>query len=156
MTQLSSAALRRLLVTAGASLAAVGSLAAAAPSYAGAVPSPAAPPQGREGDRLTVTVRDAGRGVDGTYVVRCRPSGGSHRDPAGACRALERNTQWGKDPFAAVPDGSVCTMQYGGPATAHVRGVWAGRPVDARFDRSNGCEIDRWNRLVPLLPSPGA
>jgi hypothetical protein len=157
MTPLSSAALRRLVVTAGASLAAIGSIGSlsAAPSYAGAVPSPAAPPQAREGDRLTVTVRDAGDGADGTYVVRCRPSGGSHHDPAGACRALERNTQWGKDPFAPVADGSVCTMRYGGAATARVTGMWAGRPVDARFDRSNGCEIDRWDRLVPLLPSPG-
>jgi hypothetical protein len=43
-------------------------------------------------------------------------------------------------------------MRYGGPATAHVTGRWAGRPVDAVYDRSNGCEIERWDRLVPLLP----
>ncbi|MFI9150753.1 SSI family serine proteinase inhibitor [Streptomyces sp. NPDC053367] len=122
------------------------------PSLASAAPSPAAPPA-LEGDRLTVTVRDAGGGADGTYEVTCHPSGGSHRDPAGACRALGRNTRWGGDPFAPVPGGSVCTMQYGGPATAHVTGVWAGRPVDARFDRGDGCEIERWNRFVPLLPA---
>jgi hypothetical protein len=45
-------------------------------------------------------------------------------------------------------------MRYGGPATARVTGWWAGRPVDATFDRSNGCEIERWDRFVPLLPEP--
>jgi hypothetical protein len=143
MSLLSSPALSRLALV---SLALLGSAPAAS-----AAPSPAAPPS-LEGDRLTVTLREAGNGADGTYEVTCRPSGGSHRDPAGACQALERNTRWGTDPFAPVPGGSVCTMQYGGPATAHVTGVWAGRPVDARFDRSNGCEIERWNRFVPLLP----
>lgn len=112
-----------------------------------------APPRG---DRLTVTVRDAGGGVDGTYEVRCRPGGGSHPDPAGACAAVERNTRWGRDAFAPAPRDAVCTMQYGGPAPARVTGTWAGRPVDAVYDRTNGCEIARWDRLVPLLPEAGA
>jgi hypothetical protein len=43
-------------------------------------------------------------------------------------------------------------MEYGGPATARITGTWAGRPVDGRYDRSNGCQIARWNDLVPLLP----
>jgi hypothetical protein len=43
-------------------------------------------------------------------------------------------------------------MQYGGAATARVTGTWAGRPVDAAYSRKNGCEIARWDRLVPLLP----
>ncbi|WP_053852359.1 SSI family serine proteinase inhibitor [Streptomyces sp. NRRL B-24085] len=104
------------------------------------------------GDHLTVTVRDAGHGADGTFEVDCHPARGTHPDPAGACAGLDRNTRWGRDTFAPVPEGSVCTMLYGGPATAHVTGTWAGRPVDARFDRSNGCETARWDRFVPLLP----
>jgi hypothetical protein len=43
-------------------------------------------------------------------------------------------------------------MIYGGPATAHVTGTWAGRPVDTTYDRGNGCAISRWNGMVPLLP----
>ncbi|MFF9490031.1 SSI family serine proteinase inhibitor [Streptomyces sp. NPDC014676] len=112
-----------------------------------------APPRG---DRLTVTVRDAGGGADGTYEVRCRPSGGDHPDPAGACAAVERNARWGRDAFAPVQRDAVCTLRYGGPATARVTGTWAGRPVDAAYDRTNGCEIARWDRLVPLLPAAGA
>ncbi|MEW2075112.1 SSI family serine proteinase inhibitor [Streptomyces sp. NPDC013433] len=152
ISQASAAArpgLRRLVVGAAASVAALTSLSTAPPTaYA-----QDAPPRG---DRLTVTVRDAGGGADGTYEVRCRPSGGSHPDPAGACAAVERNTRWGRDAFAPAPRDTVCTLQYGGPATARVTGTWAGRPVDATYDRTNGCEIARWDQLVPLLPEARA
>ncbi|MET9045298.1 SSI family serine proteinase inhibitor [Streptomyces sp. NPDC004362] len=103
------------------------------------------------GDRLVVTVRHAGQ-ADGTYVLRCHPDLGSHPDPVRACRTLDKRTVWGRDPFAPVPPRSLCTMQYGGPATAHVTGVWAGRPVDARYNRGDGCQMSRWDDLVPLLP----
>jgi hypothetical protein len=127
-----------------------------AAAYAAGPLALAPPPvqdQDRAGDHLTVTVRHTGNdGTDGTYELRCHPGGGDHPEVAGACDALDRGTRWGKDTFAPVPEGSVCTMQYGGPATARVTGTWAGRPVDASYDRSDGCEIARWGRLVPLLP----
>ncbi|MBW8799600.1 MAG: hypothetical protein JF597_40310 [Streptomyces sp.] len=106
-------------------------------------------------DHLTVTVLHAGAGRDGTYELSCHPGAGSHPDVAGACRVLDRNTRWGRDTFAPVAPGTACTMLYGGPATAHVTGTWAGRPVDATYDRSDGCEIGRWDRMVPLLPGLG-
>jgi hypothetical protein len=152
------AVLRALLLGVSASLAGLASL-SAAPAAASPA-TPAAPPpvrdEDRGGDHLTVTVRHAGEGRDGTYELYCHPAGGSHPDARGACDVLDRNTRWGREVFAPVPDGSLCTMQYGGPATAHVTGTWAGRPVDARYDRGDGCRIDRWNRLVPLLPDLGA
>ncbi|MGW0942799.1 SSI family serine proteinase inhibitor [Streptomyces sp. NPDC002623] len=160
--------LRRLAVTASAAsavCAAVVASAAAGPvtvAYAGTAHAltdgvPLAPPPVRDedrvvGDHLTVTVRHAGGRADGTFEVYCHPGRGSHPDVGSACRAVDRNTRWGRDAFAPVPGGGVCTMRYGGPATAHVTGRWAGRPVDATYDRSNGCEIERWDRLVPLLP----
>ncbi|MBB4792650.1 SSI family serine proteinase inhibitor [Streptomyces nodosus] len=103
------------------------------------------------GDRLVITVRHAGH-ADGTFLLRCHPARGSHPAPARACAALDRRTVWGRDPFAPVPPRSMCAMQYGGPATARITGTWAGRPVDARYNRSDGCQIARWNALVPLLP----
>ncbi|WP_306965585.1 SSI family serine proteinase inhibitor [Streptomyces afghaniensis] len=152
--------LGRLVVGAAASLAAFGSLAAVSPAaaYAQAGPSPVrlGGGQGPERDHLTVAVRNAGSEVDGTYELYCGPDGGSHPDPRGACTALERDTRWGKDVFAPAPEGGFCTMQYGGPATAHVTGTWAGRPVDATYDRRDGCGIARWDRLVPLLPDMGS
>ncbi|MGW4437953.1 SSI family serine proteinase inhibitor [Streptomyces sp. NPDC004596] len=120
----------------------------------GLMPPPARP-EDEAGDHLRVVVRNAGPRLDGTYELSCHPTAGDHPDAAGACRALDANTQWGRDTFAPVAPDSVCTMIYGGPATARVTGTWAGRPVDAAYDRGNGCEIARWDRMVPLLPGLG-
>ncbi|MFF2362153.1 SSI family serine proteinase inhibitor [Streptomyces sp. NPDC058122] len=114
------------------------------------MPPPARPED--SSDRLTVTVDGVGGGADGTFELDCHPAGGTHPRAAEACDRLDRMTTWGKDTFAPAPPDALCTMVYGGPATAHVTGTWAGRPVDARYDRANGCEISRWNALVPVLP----
>ncbi|MFM9587865.1 SSI family serine proteinase inhibitor [Streptomyces scabiei] len=156
-----SAALGRLLLGAAASLAAAaaGTLAPVAPdAYAAEavsrtpLPLPSLTGPFGSADRLTVTVRDTGGRADGTFVLRCHPQGGSHPDASGACGRLDRRTVWGTDPFAPAGSQAMCTMQYGGPATAHVTGTWAGRRVDATFDRRNGCGIARWDALVPVLP----
>ncbi|HET9383287.1 MAG TPA: SSI family serine proteinase inhibitor [Streptomyces sp.] len=148
----------RVLLGAVACLAALGALPTPSAAYAAAPGASMPPPvrdEDRAGDHLVVTVRDAGGGADGTYELYCHPRGGSHPDPAGACDAVDENTRWGRDGFAPVPDGASCSMQYGGPATARVTGTWAGRPVDAAYERSNGCQIARWDRFVPLLPAVG-
>lgn len=102
----------RLLVIAAASAATVGSLAAvpaeARVQAAPAAPRTLAPPPVRDedrsgGDHLTVTVRHAGGAADGTHELYCHPGGGTHPDVTGACEAVGRNTQWGRDPFAPVP-----------------------------------------------------
>ncbi|MET8679057.1 SSI family serine proteinase inhibitor [Streptomyces sp. NPDC004647] len=114
-------------------------------------PAVLVPPAGE--DRLTITVTDSGnRSFDGSYRLDCHPAGGTHAHARSACDRLDELTRWGEDPFAPVAPRSNCTMIHGGPATAHVTGSWAGRPVDARFDRKNGCEINRWNNLRPVLP----
>ncbi|KDR60075.1 subtilase-type protease inhibitor [Streptomyces albidoflavus] len=115
----------------------------------------AGPGFGAGQDRLTVTVRDTGAG-DGTYVLRCRPAGGDHPDVKGACGRLAELAAQGQDPFAPVPRDAMCTMQYGGDATARVEGSWRGRAVDTSFARTDGCRIARWDRLVPVLPSTGS
>jgi hypothetical protein len=119
---------------------AIGSTAAADPA-----PRPS-------GDYLTVTVVDSGESADGTFELFCNPAGGNHRTPEEACAKLTELTRWGTDPFAPVPPDAQCTMQYGGPATARIAGTWAGRPVDAEFRRTNGCEISRWAGFEPVLP----
>jgi hypothetical protein len=104
------------------------------------------------GDRLLVEVKEKGGAVT-RYELRCHPTGGDHPAAAAACARLDEITVWGRDTFAPVPPDALCTMQYGGPQTARVKGRWAGRPVDATFSRADGCEIARWDRLVPLLPA---
>ncbi|MFE1175801.1 SSI family serine proteinase inhibitor [Streptomyces sp. NPDC058773] len=108
-------------------------------------------------DHLTVTVRGTGSaGRDGTFELYCHPARGNHPHARKACEKLDGMTRWGRDPFAPVPQGANCTMIYGGPATAHITGTWAGRPVNADFRRTNGCEISRWHSFEPLLPSTGS
>ncbi|MDI3420460.1 SSI family serine proteinase inhibitor [Streptomyces luteolus] len=142
--------LRRIACTAVASLAAL----SAAPAVAQeASPAPRLPLT--EQDQLTVTVSGTGTAEDGTYQLECGSDGsygGTHRHAAEACDRLGQLAQEGADPFAPVPADSFCTMQHGGPGTAHVVGVWQGRPVNATYDRSGGCEIGRWNTMVPVLP----
>lgn len=126
---------------------------AAVPAAASDVPTVGGPGAVPRGDRLVVTVADSGDpSRDGTYELSCHPTGGDHPDAKGACDGLDEVTVWGRDPFAPVAPDAWCAEVHGGPATAHVRGRWAGRPVDAWFDRTDGCRIERWDRAVPLLP----
>ena len=99
---------------------------------------------------LIVVVGGTGGGRR-TYSLVCGPPGGDHPDPAAACRALDELD----DPFAPVPDEQACTEIYGGPQTAVITGTFRGQPVDATFDRTNGCEISRWNAHVALLVEGG-
>ncbi|MEV1047713.1 SSI family serine proteinase inhibitor [Streptomyces sp. NPDC049916] len=106
--------------------------------------------------RLTVTVKNTGvAGGDGTFELECGPTGGSHPRGQAACDRLAEagSTRAGRQElFQPTPEGSMCTMIYGGDATARIVGTWEGRAVDTTASRSDGCEIARWNRLVPVLP----
>ncbi|WP_328328769.1 MULTISPECIES: SSI family serine proteinase inhibitor [unclassified Streptomyces] len=160
--------LRRLALTAVACLSALAAAPAATAAPAGPVatavpaatplPAPVAQPGHRlpnpwVRDRLTITVADSGiPGADGTHRLVCAPAGGTHASPQQACDRLDQLAADRRAPFAPVPSTMMCTMQYGGPATAHITGVWRGQTVDATFRRTNGCEISRWDALEPVLP----
>ncbi|WP_326698730.1 subtilase-type protease inhibitor [Streptomyces sp. NBC_01754] len=156
--------LRRLTLTAVASLAALTTAAPAATAVTPLLPLPPLPvlqhdrllsrsdPSGQT--RLTVTVSESGNPTaDGTFELKCGPAGGSHPEAQRACDLLDEAVDSGKNPFVPTERNAMCTMQAGGPAAARVEGTWHGQPVDARFSRANGCEISRWNNLVPVLPS---
>ncbi|MFE1949609.1 SSI family serine proteinase inhibitor [Streptomyces sp. NPDC059524] len=154
----------RLLLTAAASAAALGaSLPAAAHADTGPIRTAPGPvglldgllPQGPAAapDQLRLTVSDSGNGNDGTYELRCAPAGGTHPDAAAACARLDEIENEGQDPFAPAAKDQLCTMQYGGPATAHITGTWHGRPVDASYSLADGCQIARWRQLSPVLPA---
>ncbi|MFI9307828.1 SSI family serine proteinase inhibitor [Streptomyces triculaminicus] len=102
------------------------------------------------GDHLTITVSGSG-GHDRTYELYCHPAGGTHPHPQQACDQLDTQTKWGKDLFAPVPEDANCTQIYGGDEQAHVRGTWAGRPVNADFNKRNGCEMARWDRFSTVF-----
>ncbi|MDT9693482.1 SSI family serine proteinase inhibitor [Streptomyces sp. P9(2023)] len=105
-------------------------------------------------DALTVTISKTGhRSADGTFKLECGDkAGGDHPAADGACRRLADHAKARNDPFAPVGKDRICSLQHGGDAVAHITGEWRGRTVDARFSRANGCEIERWENLEPLLP----
>lgn len=98
-------------------------------------------------DRRLTVVYDDGSGRARTYALGC---GDPYR--ASDAPACDRLTEIG-GPLGPVPAGQACSMIYGGPQTAHVTGMWDGRRVDETYRRTNGCEVARWNRMEPVLPS---
>jgi hypothetical protein len=97
---------------------------------------------------LEISVTPGGEAPTKIWTLRC-PDGGTLPDAAEACRKLESMD----DPFAPVPEDVACTEIYGGPQEADVRGTFRGRRVEAQFNRTNGCEIERWDTLQFLFPA---
>ncbi|WP_405583856.1 hypothetical protein [Streptomyces sp. NBC_01190] len=92
-----------------------------------------------------VVTYDDGQGHTRTYGLVC----GRGWDSEGCLRLREIG-----GPVGPVPSGQACSMIFGGAQTAQLTGVWAGREVSERYRRTNGCEVARWSRMVPALPSP--
>ncbi|HXV95564.1 MAG TPA: SSI family serine proteinase inhibitor [Gaiellaceae bacterium] len=106
--------------------------------------------EARPGPATEVTITFRPEGLDGESVeatLTCEPAGGTHPSPEKACTALAA------DPAALEPvaPDTACTMIFGGPEQATVVGVVNGEQVDAAFERSNGCELDRWDRMAAVL-----
>jgi len=80
-------------------------------------------------------------------TLRCDPGSGTLARPAGACRRLAAAAK----PFAPIPPDTACTQIYGGPQVALVAGTYRGTCIWTRFQRRNGCEIARWERLAFLF-----
>jgi hypothetical protein len=86
---------------------------------------------------LTVTLDD-GRGRVAETPVACD-------DASAFCAELRM--------ILAEPADLVCTQIYGGPERILVRGTLDGAPVGLTVTRTDGCEIDRYDRLVAALPA---
>ena len=102
--------------------------------------------------RLTVTAKDSPTAVEQTWTLTCDPAGGSHPNPAAACAELAAGRPTRSPPR---PPDRACTMIYGGAQTATITGTYRGRTVDASYERSNGCEIARWDAVATVLVIPG-
>jgi hypothetical protein len=102
---------------------------------------------------LRVTFWEDGAGEpDAVWTLRCSPPRGSLPRPARACRKLATG---GARLFAATPRNVACTEIYGGPQEARIVGTVGGKRVWTTVTRTNGCEIERWQRLTPWLLPPG-
>jgi hypothetical protein len=116
-----------------ATLAACGSDQAAAPAAAGLA------------DLVVRVDGDGAKGPDAAreLTVKCATPGQS--TACGAAAGVSASD------LAPTPGGQACTQLYGGPETASIVGSLRGQPVDARFARTDGCEIARWEHVRPLL-----
>jgi hypothetical protein len=65
-----------------------------------------------------------------------------------ACASVEGVTA---ADLAPVKPTQACTEIFGGPEVATVEGTLDGEDVQATLNRSNGCEIDRFGTILPLL-----
>ena len=83
-----------------------------------------------------------------TWTLEC-PDSGTLPHPDQACAKLAKMD----DPFAPVPKDQACTQVFGGPEVADVTGTFRGKPVNAHFEKGNGCEIARWNSVEFLFPT---
>lgn len=104
---------------------------------------------------LTITVDQGGGGEVSQYTLTCEPPGGDHPDPDAACAALAEASAAQPNPLDPVPADVACTEIYGGDQTAVIEGTLGGKAVRAELSRVNGCEIARWDALVPVLVEPG-
>jgi hypothetical protein len=95
---------------------------------------------------LVITVWPQGQGRPRRWTLTCDPAGGSLPSPRAACSRLNRAA------LRPLPRDTICTQIYGGPQRARVTGRIDGEPIDARFSRSNGCEIHRWDSVRYLFP----
>jgi hypothetical protein len=121
-------------------------------------PETPAPPPSASGTRLAVTIQESPDAEPVEYVLECvegRPGPGTSLPNAeAACTVVSR---LGVKFFTAIPDKNiVCTEIYGGPQTASITGTVDGKPVRARFARTNGCEISRWDAVKEILGTGGA
>ena len=130
-------------------LLALVSACAAQPGSGGSSPSSSASAD-RENSLIIEVNQGDGSPVQRWTLICGATGGGTHPAAQGACDHLAGMS----DPFAPIPADRMCTQIYGGPQTAHVTGRWKGAAVDLRLSRVDGCRIEQWNSLGPLLPGP--
>jgi hypothetical protein len=101
--------------------------------------------------KLNLSVSD-GAGATRTASLRCgdqtKATGFLKRAPVRHCRRARKLSSL---LTGAPPLNAICTQIYGGPQTAAVTGRIGAQRVERRFARTDGCEIDDWNRMGSLL-----
>ncbi|TQN28645.1 subtilisin inhibitor-like [Haloactinospora alba] len=97
--------------------------------------------------RLTITVTGGDRS-GAEWTLTCGPAGGDHPDSAAACEEL---AELSPEAFAEVPEDQPCTHIHGGPEAAEVSGTMDGTEIDTEFNKSGGCEMERYENLGPVL-----
>ena len=80
------------------------------------------------------------------WTLRCDPPGGTHPDPAGACRVLLAAGA----PFAPLRGHVECPMIIAGSAKATIKGTWFGKKVNMVLV-DGGCAMARWSKIGQIF-----
>ncbi len=115
----------------------------AAAAACGSTVAPAASPAPKVSLDIKVT---GGSAAAQHWTLRCDPAGGTHPDPAAACRVLLH----ARNPFAPVPRGIMCPMIIAGTKEAKVTGIYFGQHIDTTFTQG-GCQLARWDRIGQIF-----
>lgn len=96
---------------------------------------------------LTISVMKDAKAKEKSAVLICPGRTSHERDVCAALDVVAPRV------FQPVPEDRMCTMIYGGPAVATIRGTYGDDTdlADASFNQQNGCEIGRWNQILPVL-----
>ncbi len=81
-----------------------------------------------------------------TWTLRCDPPGGTHPDPAAACRILLA----ARNPFGPLPKGIMCPMIVAGSKRATITGTYFGTKVRATL-YDGGCYLGRWAKIGQIF-----
>ena len=133
---------RYLLIAAMCAVTATacGSVAAGSGSAAGSASGTATASAPKVSLDITVTSKPGAKPKH--LTLRCDPAGGTHPDPAAACRVLLA----AKSPFAPVGKHIMCPMILVGTKTATVKGTWFGTKVNSVLV-DGGCTLARWTKI---------
>lgn len=121
-------------------------------------PNPSLPPPtpGQGNAELSITFQASPEAAPQSYTLVCTggvPAAESkHPTAAAACEALKNHPTLLTAP---LPTDQNCTMQFGGPETATVTGAVDGTEVNRTFNRTDGCQIARWDAASVLLGASG-
>ena len=107
-------------------------------------PNPSAPGDDQLA-QLVITVDDDGEGGAPARELKLDCAEPTDSQACGAVAGVSARD------LAPTPPDTACTQLFGGPETATMKGQIRGEDVDAQFSRSDGCEIERWERVAPLL-----
>lgn len=128
-----------------AAIAAV-SLTAIAATACGSAAAPGTAGSTAAKGSLDLTVTSYPGATPKHWTLRCDPPGGTHPDPASACRVLMAV----KDPFAPVPVHVACPMIVVSGKKATVTGTWFGKSVNITLS-DGGCTLSRWVKFGKIF-----
>jgi Subtilisin inhibitor-like len=144
-----TAAICTIMVTAcGSTVAPSGAASGSSPSSGGSGSTGSSPGAGAQPAKISLDIQVShGRGTAiRHWTLRCQPAGGTHPDPAAACRVLLH----AKNPFGPLRKGIMCPMIVAGSEVAKIRGTWHGKPVNITMNQG-GCWLARWNEIGQIF-----